>query len=255
MLDSGNIILEVSIPSIGASFHTGRNFYSWKDAGVDYTRAAKLIIQDAQKTLDRLRDIEAKIHDTNLDAARDRLIRASEIDENEANPESAKRAMDEVQRAKELLAKARRENLRPIRQIELDHIVSSFNGAIRQFARPSEEAAFDNLVKSAQRQIDQSGSAQEKQDFEGLLGQLKAKGFMILWRQDWFIVDRFRFYLESPHLFPDGTSHGELIKRGRDALSTNNVDELRKVVAELDLQRIGSPEADDFMARTNIVKG
>ena len=255
ILDSGNIILEVSVPSIGGSFHSGRNFYSWKDAGVDYSRAGKLIVQDAQQTLDRLRDIETQIDDSNLNDARDRLTRASEIGDGETNPETAKKAMDEVQNAKKLMADARKNNLRPIRQMELDQTVSLFNKAVRQHARPSEETAFDNLAKSAQRQIDQSGSSHERQEFEGLLGQLKAKVFMILWRQDWFVVDRFKWQMDSPHLFPDDDLHADFIKRGQLALSAGNVDELRKVVAELDLHQIGSPESDDFMARTNIVRG
>jgi molecular chaperone DnaK len=254
MLDSGNILIEVSVPSIGGSFHAGRNFYSWKDAGIDFSRAGKLIAQDAQQTLDRLRDIETHIDDPNLHDARDRLTRAKEIGNSEANPETAKKAMDEVQNAKKLMADARKNNLRPIRQIELDQTVSLFDKAARQYARPSEETAFDNLAKSAQRQIDQSGSNQERQEFEGLLGQLKAKVFMILWRQDWFVVDRFKWLSNSPHLFPDDVLHAELIKRGRVSLSAGNVDELRKVVAELDLNRIDSPEADDFMAQTNIVR-
>lgn len=254
ILDSGNIIFDISVPSIGGSFHSGRNFYSWKDEGVDYTRATKLIVEDAEKTLDRLREIEAKVDDPNLHTARDRLTRAAEIRPDETDPENAKKAMDDVQKAKELLAKARRENLRPIRQMELDHTVSVFNESVRKFARPSEETAFDNLVKSAQRQIDQAGSSESKQEFEGLLGQLKAKIFMILWRQDWFIVDSFKWNLESPHLFLDSKLYADLINRGQKALAAGDVEELRKVVAELNLSKISSPEADDFVGRANIVK-
>jgi molecular chaperone DnaK len=255
VLDSGNIFLEVSVPSISSSFHTKHNYYSWKDTGVDYSRAGKLIVQDAQKTLDRLRDIETQVDDPNLNAARDRLTRASEIGEGETNPENAKKAMDDVQNAKKLMAVARKNNLRPIRQMELDQTVSTFNTAVRKFARPNEETAFDNLAKSAQRQIDQSGSSHEGQEFEGLLSQLKSKVFMILWRQDWFIVDRFKYLLDSPHLFTNDDLNADLIKRGQIALSANNVDELRKIVAELDMNQIGSPEPDDIMARTNIVQG
>jgi molecular chaperone DnaK len=255
ILDSGNIVLEVSVPSIAGSFPAHQNFYSWKDAGVDYSRAGKLIVQDAQKTLDRLREIENQIDDPALNEARERLTRASKIDEGDENPENAKKAMDEVQHAKKNMANARKNNLRPIRQMELNKLISTFNEAIRQYARPSEETAFENLVKSAQRQIDQSGSSNEKQEFEGLLGQLKSKIFMILWRQDWFVVDKFKWYLESPHLFPNDDQHADLVKRGQIALSAGNADELRKVVAELDMHQISSPDADDFMARTNIVRG
>ena len=41
VLDSGNIILEVSVPSIGGSFHSGRNFYSRQEGQIDYTNQAQ----------------------------------------------------------------------------------------------------------------------------------------------------------------------------------------------------------------------
>ncbi len=248
ILDSGNVILEVSVPCMGGSFNSGRNFYSRKDGEVDYSRASKLILEDAQKTLERVSDIDSRVDDPRLDQARERLSQASEIQPNEADPESAKQAMDHIQKAKELLAKARQANLRPIRQMELDQTVFMFNESVRKFARPTEEATFDNLAKTTQRSI-------ESLDFEGQLDQLRSKIFMILWRQDWFVVDRFKLYLESPHLFTSPDLHSDLVKRGQRALTGANVDEVRKVVLEMDLNRIGSPEADDFLAVTNIVRG
>jgi molecular chaperone DnaK len=249
--DSGNVVLDVSVQSIRASFHSGRNFYSRTGAGasVDYSRASKLIIQDAEKTLDRLREIQSKVDDPVLDKARDRLTHAAQIREDETDPETAKQAMDDVQRAKELLAKARKDHLASIRKMELDRVVQLFDGTVRQLARPSEQTAFDDLAKSAERSI-RNGS----RDFEGQLEQLQTKSFMILWRQDWFVVDRFKRYAGSPHLFVDADSHGELVQRGERALSANNADDLRKVVAEMDLSRVGSPDADDLLVSTNILR-
>ena len=252
MLDSGNIILEVSVPSIGGSFHSGRNFYSRKGAGagVDYSGASKLIIQDAQKTLERLHDVETRVEDPLLEHARDRLTRASEIRLSDTDPETAKQAMDDIQKAKELLGKARKANLHQIRQMELDQILFIFDENVRRFVRPTEGTAFDNLAKSAQRSIDKDSS-----DFESQCDQLRSKMFMILWRQDWFVVDRFKWHLDSPHLFADADLHSKLAKRGQHALAESDVEELRKVVVEMDINRIGSPDADDFLAVANIVQG
>jgi molecular chaperone DnaK len=202
--DSGNIFLEVSVPSIGANFRSG-NFYSRKGAGagVDYSQAAKLIIEDAQKTLERIDDVERRARDPLLDRARDRLTRASDIRVDETDPETAKRAMDDVQEAKVLLAKARKANLRPIRQMELERSVSMFDECVRKYARPTEASAFDNLAKSAKRSIET-----DSVEFEGQLEQLQSKLFMILWRQDWFVLDRFKWYLQSPHFFASAATCG-----------------------------------------------
>jgi molecular chaperone DnaK len=252
VLDSGNIFVEVSVPSIGASFRSGRNFYSRKGAGagIDYSKAAKLVVEDTQHTLERLRDIEARVADPLLEAARNKLDRAAEVRTNESDPERTKQAMDDIQSAKGLLAKARKANLRQIRKLELDRTVELFDQNIRSFARPSEETAFDNLAKSAQRSIDNASP-----DFESQLGQLQSKSFMILFRQDWFVVDRFKWYAEAPHLFADANFHAELVKRGQEAMNAGSADDLRKIVLEMDLNRMGSPEADDFLTRVNIVKG
>lgn len=49
VLDSGNIILEVSVPSIGGLFHSGRNFYSRQEGQIDYTKASKLIEEQSEQ--------------------------------------------------------------------------------------------------------------------------------------------------------------------------------------------------------------
>lgn len=255
VLDSGNIVLEVSVPSIGGSFPSARNFYSRKEGGVDYTRATKSVKEDAEKALARLRDIEESVSHPNIEEARERLARASEIRTNETDPEVAKKAMDEVQKAKELLAVVRQENLRPIRQVELDQTVTTFDEAIRRFARPTEEVAFDNLAKAAQRQIDQTTTSGDLQNFEGLLSELRSKCFMILWRQDWYVVDRFKDCANASHLYEDKDLFADLIKRGQEALSKNDVDKLRKITAELHMSQIGSPEVGDFVAQTNLLRG
>ncbi len=158
--------------------------------------------------------------------------------------------MDDIQEAKKLIAKARKANLRIMRQMELDRIKASFDEHVRRFARPTEEVSYDNLFKAAQRSIEGGGP-----DFEAQSSQLKAKAFMILWRQDWFVADRFRWYMEAPHLFADATHHAELVASGQRALAANDVEQLRKTVAELDLNRIASPDEDQLVAGTNIVRG
>lgn len=46
VLDSGQIVIEVSVPSISGSFHSGRNFYSRQEGQIDYTKASKLICEN-----------------------------------------------------------------------------------------------------------------------------------------------------------------------------------------------------------------
>lgn len=249
VLDSGNIKMEVSVPSIGGSFHSGRNFYSRQDGQIDYSKASKLVGDQSEQALQRLEEMASKIDDSRLDQAREKLEQAVSIKKDESDPETAKQAMDNVQEAKRLLALARKEHLPDIRQLELDKAVEFFDNSVREHARTTEANAFDNLVKTAQRSIDSNNL-----DFESHFEELRVKNFMILWRQDWFVIDRFKWLARDTYLFPDASEHTELVATGSEALKANDIDKLRMVVAHLDSVRIGSAGDDEMMAGTNIVR-
>ena len=249
VLDSGNIQLEVSVPSISGSFKSGRNYYSSQEGKIDYSNQAKNIQEQSEHTLERLEEMASKVDDPRLEQAREKLEQAGTIKSNEADPETAKQAMDNVQEAKRLLALTRKEHLKDIRQLELDRAVDFFEKTVRQHARPTEATSFDNLVKTAQRAIENNSS-----DFESHLDDLRGRNFMILWRQDWFVIERFKWLAQDVYLFPDAREHAQLVAIGVEALKANDIDKLRAVVVNLDSIRIGSVGDDDMMAGANIVR-
>ncbi|WP_429193979.1 Hsp70 family protein [Aeromonas veronii] len=247
--DSGNIVLEVSIPSISGSFPSERNFYSSQEGKVDYTNQARIIREQSEHTLQRLDEIEAKVDDPRLEQARGKLEQAGSINIGEADPETAKQAMDNVQEAKRLLAQARKEHLKDIRQLDLDKVAKFFDNVVRQHARPTESSAFDSLVKTAQLAI-----ANNSNNFEQHLDELRSRNFMILWRQDWFVIDRFKWLAEDNYLYVDAHEHSQLVVAGTEALKINDIESLRTVVVHLDSIRIGSAGEDDMLASSNIVR-
>ena len=249
ILDSGNIMMEVSVPSIGGSFHSGRNFYSRQDGQIDYSQASKLVAEQSEHAMQRLEEMASKIDDPRLEQAREKLEQADSLKSSDTDPEIGKQAMDNVQEAKRLLALARKDHLKDIRQMELDKAIDFFERHVREHARSTEASAFDNLAKTAQRAIDNNGS-----DFEANLDVLRSKNFMILWRQDWFVIDRFKWLAADSHLFPDAKEHAQLANAGAEALKANDIDKLRTVVAQLDSIRIGSGGDDEMMAGANIVR-
>jgi molecular chaperone DnaK len=249
VLDSGNIQLEVSVPSISGSFKSGRNYYSSQEGKIDYSNQAKNIQEQSEHTLERLEEMASKVDDPRLEQAREKLEQAGTIKSDEADPETAKQAMDNVQEAKRLLALTRKEHLKDIRQLELDKAVDFFEKTVRQHARPTEATSFDNLVKTAQRAIENNSS-----DFESHLDDLRGRNFMILWRQDWFVIERFKWLAQDVYLFPDAREHAQLVAIGVEALKANDIDKLRAVVVNLDSIRIGSVGDDDMMAGANIVR-
>ena len=247
--DSGNIFLEVSVSSISGSFQSGRNFYSSQEGKLDYSNQARNIQEQSEHTMERLEEMASKVDDPRLEQAREKLEQASSIESGEADPETAKQAMDNVQEAKRLLALTRKEHLKDIRQLELDRAVDFFEKAVRQHARPTEVTSFDNLVKTAQRALENNGS-----DFESHLDDLRSRNFMILWRQDWFVIDHFKRLAQASYLFSDAREHAQLVAVGTEAIKANDIDKLRAVVGQLISIQVGSAGDDDMMAGANIVR-
>jgi len=250
VLDSGNIILEVSIPSIGGLFHSSRNFYSRQEGQIDYANAAVLIEDQSNGMMSRVSDISEKVNDERLSTIKNTLENAKENAKKHNDPESTKQALDDIQEAKKTIAKIRQENLKPIRQIELDGVVELFNDVIRQYAKPAEESNFDNLTRTAQRSIDNN-----TQEFESQLQDLRGKNFDILWKQDWFIIDRFKSLAQSPHLYVNHAEHAQLVAAGEEALKNDDMQKLKTTTLMLFSTRISSSDGNDMLSASNIIRG
>lgn len=250
ILDSGNIIIEVSVPCIGGIFHSGKNFYSRQEGQLDYTSASVLVAEEGERTLNRIDEISEVVDNPKLDQARKKLESAVSLDPEEAETEKAQEAMENIFEARRLLAQVRKEHLKEIRQIDLDGVVSFFDEHIRQHARPSEATAFDNLARTAQRSIDRNDK-----DFEHHLDDLKGKNFEILWRQDWFVVERFKSMVNSPHLFADKHRFEELANIGAQVMRSDDIEKLRAVVAQLSMIQIGGGSDNEMFDVANIIRG
>jgi molecular chaperone DnaK len=246
IVDSGALFLDVSVPSIRASFRSGNFYYPQQ---IDYANAAKLLEDDTRQVRSRLDEMAEKVDDDQLDQAREKLKSAESRLTNGNDPETTKQAMDNVQEARRLLALTRQRHLPEMRELELDHVVEIFDRSAREHARPSEISTFESLTRSAQRAIENPAS-----NFESFLDEMRGKIFGILFRQDWFVVARFKHLAEEPHLFPDAREHAEWVRIGKEALRADNIDKLREVVMHLDLCRIGSSTEDDMLAAANIVR-
>ena len=250
MHDSGGIVLEVSVPSIGATFHSGRNYYSRQEGQFDFSADAERVKENGEEALRRLDEISEKIDDPKLEQARSKLERAAALDPDESESERAQEAMAGVEEARRLLGEVRKRNLKDIRQIELDRTTALFNDHLRELARPSEENDFDNLVRTAQRAIDRNDK-----DFERHVSDLRSTNFEILWRQDWFVVEKFKSMASSPHWFADHNQFETLVASGRVCLQNDNIDALRQIIWQLAQIQIDHVSDIDTVEIANIIRG
>ena len=109
VLDSGNIVLHVSVPSIGSSFNSGQEFLFLSRGTVDYSKVSERIKEESEQVSDRLDEIATKIDNPKLDQARMHIERATAANGQEGDAEAAKQAMDDIQEARKLLALARKQ--------------------------------------------------------------------------------------------------------------------------------------------------
>lgn len=249
VVDSGNVTVAITVPSIGATFHSERNFYSPQDGQIDFTQAAQQVASEADHVRSRVDKIAAKVDSEKLDKAHSRLASAATLAASN-DPETSKQAMDDVLEAKRLLAQVRQEHLREIRQIELDDNVAFFEQMIRPLGRASEVSSYENLVLSAKRVI-----SREDGEFENYLSEMRGINAGVLWRQDWFLVDRFNDLAASAHAFPDKVAFEQLVARGREAVRTDDMETLRGVLAGLFRARVTIGGEDEMFDAANVLRG
>ena len=249
ILDSGNINLSVSIPSIGGFFNPGKNFYSRAGGEHNFLASSDLVVEEGERTMNRIDELSERIDDPKLDQARQKLQAAVDLDPDSNEPEVAQEAMEKVHESRRLLDKVKQDHLKEIRKMDLDITVDFFNQYIREHARPTEISTFDNLTRTAQRSIDKNDSG-----FEHHLDDLRGKNLDILWRQDWFVVERFKSMASTPYQFTDQQRFEELILAGQQFLRDDDIDKLREVVAHLYTIHIGGTQ-DVMTDAANILRG
>ncbi len=265
ILDSDEIILEVEAPEIAGIYE--KNFYSSEEAKPDYSSDASQIANEAIQVRNRVDEMKNKIDDPRLKDARRKLELPSSLDPEEPDTEKVQEASEAVLDANNLINRVRKDNLKVIRQMDIDDTLTFFDKYIRQHARPSETTEYENLVATAQRSINNNDSDEV---FESLLGQLRGRNFEILWRQPWFVIEQFKHLESTSSDFLDRHRFEELARNGRQLIEREGLDrdlhqepiidthaiaELREVVRNLMLlPRIGGAEdADSTTQMANIL--
>lgn len=248
MGDSGAIQLELSIPSISASFGN-KNFYSRKEGQQDVLDVDK-ISESGQDLLYRIDQMGQNVDDERLDQAREKAKNAAELGSSFCSDEDKQQASNDLLEIKKLLFEVRKDNLSQIRQGELDDCIASFDAQARKYARPTEAEAFDRQAQAAQRAIDRNEA-----DFESLLEQLNGKIFPILYRQDWFAIDLFKSLVRSPYDYFNPIQFAALKQRGEKDIANDTIDDLRTVIYELVNIRMRDTSFADMVEQANIIKG
>ena len=104
--------------------------------------------------------------------------------------------------------------------------------------------------RTAQRSIDRNQA-----DFDSQLSELKGKIFMIMWRQDWFVIERFNRLVQNPNQFSTPTRFEELRRSGLLKIRDDQIDALRRIVVELWEIQIVQTNGENMFDEVNVIKG
>lgn len=250
MLDSGLIIINVSVPSIGNSFNSNKNFYSRTSAQIDYaSRDTKDLVNSQLKELEnRISQIEDKVVDDRIDSIKEKIYNITNNNENDA--EATKQAMDSLQEAKKELATIRQDNISDIRRIDLDLLIEEADHVITNYGSDIEKNKYENLKRQAYRSVDNDSSG-----FQEYSNEIRSMIFPILFRQDSYVIDMYHNFKRASYLFTDKTQFNTLIQQGDIALQNNDINKLRSCIISLfGIMNRGSGE-DDILQISNIVRG
>ena len=251
MLDSGEIRLEVSVPSIGASFPSQQNFYSRQDGQIDFATASEQLFDESEVLESRIDDIEdSGIDDPKLDEIRDKIDQVKDLTTESPDMERAQEAQEKLLSVKKTLAQVRKNHLQEIRQMELDSCSEFFDKNVRKYAKQSEADSFDALQRTASRSL-----SRRSRDFEETLDEMKKYNFIILWRQEWFVIDYFKRMVATPYNYIDQSQFAELVQQGDLCIKSGDIAQLRDIISNLYSIRISNSGVDDILADVNIVRG
>ena len=148
------------------------------------------------------------------------------------------------------MADVRKENLKLIRTLDLDAVEGLFNDHLRENARESEIKSFENLIETARKAIDRNDT-----EFDHHLREIRSRSFEILWRQDWFILQKFKNQVESPHLFSDRSEFERLSNEGLTLVESEDIEGLKQVVLQLSAIQIGGDTGESLDEMANILRG
>ncbi len=215
--NSAEIKLKLEVPDIRGIFELCKtDHYSPDEGKRNYTLIANEIIEKGIVVRNSINEIKDVVDDPKLDQALQKLETPLSLDSDESDPDKVKEADQCITQAKELLEEVKRKNRKGICQVELNSELTFFDMYCRQHSRPSEERAFDSLVATAQRSIDNNDN-----DFDEHLDELRARIFEILWRQPWFIIERFKRLISTPQFFTDSARFEELALKGKQLLGSD----------------------------------
>lgn len=245
--DSGNIEIKVTIPSVGITLN-GDNFYNRLSGQINFETDTTNIVDEANEIIDKIDDLNKTGYDEKLSELSNKIETYTNKDN--LDTEETQSLFELTQETKSSLASYMKKNQSTIWQKELDEQMEMFN-VIKEKATPAQQKQIINLHESIQSAINAKNVQAEI-----LLKELSKLMATIMLSNDETFVIIFLSMAENPQDFTDPILYRQLVAQGTNAIQSNNLSELRNIVARLSqimIRRKGS-ELDNMLNKSGITK-
>ena len=247
ILDSGNIMLNVSVPCIGATFDSSKNFYSRSEGQMNFANNDSQLRLEYQKTQKNFDSIDEVVSSHELDEVRSKMRRANRLSHS-SETESRQEAMEILLECRRRLSKLREENQREIKTAEINNIVTSFRENCTN-ASTRLQREFESTLQSARQAIEHGSS-----DYDKHLRHLRQLSFKALWADPDFVLGFFNYLMRQDYDENQGEAQ-HFFDKGIEAINNQNYQQLRAVCIHL-LSLQPNVGDDESMADiTNILRG
>ena len=248
IMDSGNIVLEVSVPSIQGMFRNDKSFYVRQESEQDFLKIIPRIKEEANMVNNRIEKIKKNITDSRLEKALELVFPIAQGDIENVDPETAKKNQDLIFDAKKILSQVREAHLTEIRTQELNQAQDIYLDFCQEHASETENNTFESLCRTATRAITNRNG-----EFENLISNLRDLTLDVLWRQDWFIIDRFKRLTASDTFFSDKQKFMQLKALGNQSINNDEIETVKNILSQLFII-YEHPDTDlDFSSLVNII--
>lgn len=253
--EAGSVHVNVTVPSLDdATFDSGKNFYKHDEEQLDMSNSDTVyrIANDGQNVLGRAESMSEHIDDERLSKVQNLAQNAINLQDSPSlDPEEVKKNSDNLIEAKKLLDQIRKDNLRMLRENDLDEAQKRFNSDIVSLASSVEKQEIRDMLSLARRVIDR-----DDKTFENTISNIHGKCTIIeFYNSDRFVVGLFQHYRQRRYLFIDKLKATELISAGENAITSNDFKRLRNIVIQMiQIMRVDR-DSDSVNDIANIMRG
>lgn len=251
--EAGSLQVEINIERLGI-IKSEKNFYDSNAAEQDMSSLETVYeLEDkGEEIIRRVNDLENNVNDPRLGQIR---IMAEELqnlaDSPVIDPERVKKSSDNLVKAKQLLDQIRTDNLKSLREKELNKVRNWFENQVKPYCDEAQRGDMENMIENLVRLI-----AHKSRDFETLMSDIYDKGIWgILFRNsNEFIGQLFIYYRSRPYAYKNQNTYHELVQTGEKAIAENDFEQLRKIVVQMIMEQKQTINIGDMSEVANITR-